>query len=219
MSIFIAIGFCFLYSLRIMDLDPRTLSAMEFYKIYLQIITPRPIAWVSTISPEGVRNLAPFSFSSGVGTNPPTHLFCPTNNGNGLKKDTLCNVEATGEYVVGVVPYAARDVMNRTSGDYPPGMDEFMVAGATPVPASQVQPALIKEAPINMECRVLKMLNLGVGPHGSNIVIGEILLIHVDDRVMRGDQIDVSLVDTIGRMAGAEYCRTTERFALPRPKI
>lgn len=202
-----------------MELDPRTLAPMEFYKLYLQIITPRPIAWVSTVSAEGLRNLAPFSFSSGVGTNPPVHLFCPTNKGDGSKKDTLRNVEATGEYVVGVVPYAVREPMNQTSGEYPPTVDEFAAVQLTPLPSTHVKPARIKESPINMECRVIDILHLGEGPHGSNIVIGEILYIHIDDRVMRDGQIDVSLVDTIGRMAGAEYCRTTERFALPRPKV
>ncbi|MBI2346948.1 MAG: flavin reductase family protein [Deltaproteobacteria bacterium] len=202
-----------------MELDPGSVDPTELYKLQIQIITPRPIAWVSTVSADGVRNLAPFSFSSGIGTHPPAHLFCPTNRGDGTKKDTLRNVEATGEYVVGVVPYAVREAMNQTSADYPPGVDEFVKAGLTPVPSLKVKPPRIKESPINMECRVLKILHLGEGPHGSNVVIGEILHIHIDNAILRNGKIDPDLVDTIGRMSGPEYCRTTERFEMLRPKM
>lgn len=202
-----------------MELDPRGMPPEELYKLQIQIITPRPIAWVSTIAADGVCNLAPFSFSSGVGTHPPTHLFCPTNRGDGTKKDTLRNVEATGEYVVGVVPYAVREAMNQTSADYPPGVDEFAKAGLTPVPSAKVKPPRIKESPITMECRVLKILHLGAGPHGSNVVIGEILHIAIDDALLRDGKIDPSRVDMIGRMGGPSYCRTTDRFEMPRPRI
>lgn len=200
-----------------MDCLTQDLSRHELHQWLLSIITPRPIAWVSTVSAAGVPNLAPFSFSSGVGTNPPTHLFCPANHRDGSKKDTLQNIEATGEYVVNIVPYALREAMNITAGEYDHGISEFPEAGLTAMPSRVVRPPRVQESPIHLECARLQIHHVGEGPGGANVVIGKILAIHVDDGVLRDGRIAADLVDSIARMGGAEYCRTTDRFDLPPP--
>lgn len=201
-----------------MELDPKKMPAVQFYRFLISVITPRPIAWVSTLSDGGVPNLAPFSFSTGISTNPPSHLFCPVNHADGRKKDTLVNCETTGEYVVGVVPYAQREAMNQTSADLPAEVNEFAHAKLTPVPSRVVKPPCIAESPVNMECRVLQIVHLAEGASAGNVVIGEILRVHVNDAILREGLADPALLDTIGRLGGTHYCRTTERFTLARPK-
>lgn len=200
-----------------MEILAQTTPASEFYKYLINIITPRPIAWVSTISKVGVPNLAPFSFSSGVTSHPPTHLFCPANHSDGRKKDTLINIEETGEYVCNVVPYALRMPMIASSEEFLPEVNEFEKAGITPLASHLVQAPRVKESPVAMECKVIQVIPIGSGPNAGNIVVGEILALHIDDAVMKNGKIDPDLVDTIGRMGGADYCRTTERFTLVRP--
>lgn len=200
-----------------MEILAQTTPASEFYKYLINIITPRPIAWVSTISKTGVPNLAPFSFSSGVTSHPPTHLFCPANHSDGRKKDTLINIEETGEYVCNVVPYVLRMPMIASSEEFLPEVNEFEKAGITPIASRLVQPPRVKESPVAMECKVIQVIPIGTGPNAGNIVVGEILALHIDDAVMKNGKIDPDLVDTIGRMGGADYCRTTERFTLRRP--
>ena len=203
-----------------MLVDPAAVSLRDFYRLMISSITPRPIAWVSSISPHGIPNLAPFSFFNGVGANPPTILFCPSNNRHGEKKDTLVNVEKTPEFVVNVVPFALAKPMNETSADLPYEVNEFETAHVTPEPSVKVKPPRVKDAPIQMECVVHQILNLGAGPIGGNIVIGRIVLMHISDAVLGADgQIDEQKLDTIGRMGGAMYSRTTERFELPRPGL
>lgn len=200
-----------------MEILAQTTPASEFYKYLINIITPRPIAWVSTISKTGVPNLAPFSFSSGVTSHPPTHLFCPANHSDGRKKDTLINIEDTGEYVCNVVPYALRLPMVASSEEFPPEVSEFAEAGVTAAPSRLVKPPRVKESPVAMECKVMKVVPIGTGPNAGNIVVGEIVALHIDDAVMKNGKIDPALLDTIGRLGGADYCRTTERFTLVRP--
>ncbi len=200
-----------------MDLDPRTTRPLDLYRVLLHLIGPRPIAWISTISAAGVPNLAPFSFSSGVSTNPPAHLFCPANHADGRKKDTLVNVEATREYVCSVVPFSLRDAMNVTSADLPPDMNEFSQAHLTPVPSRIVTPAHVAESPASFECRVLQIIHLADGPLAGNVVIGEIVAVHIDDALLKNGTIDPTALDLIGRMGGTDYCRTTEKFSLARP--
>lgn len=200
-----------------MEILAQSTPASEFYKYLITIITPRPIAWVSTISKAGVPNLAPFSFSSGVTSHPPTHLFCPANHSDGRKKDTLINIEETGEYVCNVVPYALRTPMIASSEEFSPDVNEFEKAGITPVTSRLVKPPRVKESPVAMECKVIQVIPIGTGPNAGNIVVGEILALHVDDAVIKNGKIDPDLMDTIGRMGGADYCRTTERFTLHRP--
>lgn len=201
-----------------MELIASKIPAGDFYKYLIQVITPRPIAWISTLSKTGIANLAPFSFSSGVASHPPSHLFCPANHSDGSKKDTLINIEDTGEYVCNVVPYSLCDAMVASSAELPPEVNEFTEAGVTAAPSRLVKPARVKESPVALECRLLKIISLAEGPSAGNIVVGEIVAIHIDDAVMKNGKVDSSLVDTIGRLGGADYCRTTDRFSIVRPR-
>lgn len=201
-----------------MELIASQIPAGDFYKYLIQVVTPRPIAWISTLSISGVPNLAPFSFSSGVSANPPSHLFCPANHSDGRKKDTLVNIEETGEYVCCVVPYSLRDPMVVSSADFPPEVSEFQEAGVTATPSRLVKPARVTESPVALECKVNRIIHLAEGPGAGNIVVGEIVAIHIDDAVMKNGKVDAALLDTIGRLGGADYCRTTERFTITRPR-
>jgi flavin reductase (DIM6/NTAB) family NADH-FMN oxidoreductase RutF len=202
-----------------MIIDPATTSARDVYRHMISCITPRPIAWVSTISPNGIPNLAPFSFFNGIGANPPTLLFCPVNHRDGSKKDTLRNIEITPEFVVNVVPYSLRVEMNDTSAELPYEQNEFEFAKITPAPAAKVKAPRVKEAPIHFECVVHQIVKVGEGALGANVVIGRIVLLEISDAVLDSTgHADPAKLDTIGRMGGSWYSRTTDRFELPRPQ-
>jgi flavin reductase (DIM6/NTAB) family NADH-FMN oxidoreductase RutF len=199
-------------------LDPAVHRAADVYRLMISLITPRPIGWVSTLSPSGIANLAPFSFFNGVAANPPTVVFSAVNRRDGSKKDTVLNVEATGEFVVNVASYDLREPMNATSADLPYEVSELEACGLTPLASERVKPARVKEARAHFECAVHQIVRVGEGPLASNLVIGRILLIHVDDAVLDPTgAADPRALDTIGRIGGEGYARTTDLFYLPRP--
>jgi flavin reductase (DIM6/NTAB) family NADH-FMN oxidoreductase RutF len=201
-----------------MLIEPEKVTPRDVYRVMISCITPRPIAWVSTISPRGIPNLAPFSFFNGIGANPPTVLFCPVNRRDGSKKDTLINVEATKEFVVNIVPYALARPMNETSAEVPYEVNEFELAHLATAPSMKIKPPRVKDAPVHMECVLHQIVNVGEGALGANVVIGRILCIEVNDSVLdEKGQIDPQKLDTIGRMGGHLYSRTTDRFELTRP--
>jgi flavin reductase (DIM6/NTAB) family NADH-FMN oxidoreductase RutF len=201
-----------------MIIDPAATPAREFYKYMISVITPRPIAWVSTLSPRGITNLAPYSFFNGVGANPPSIVFCPVNRRDGSKKDTLVNIEATKEFVVNVVPYALAGPMNDSSAEVPYEDSEFTLTGLTPSPSMKIKAPRVKEAPVHMECVLHQVVSVGEGALGANIVIGRIVWMDVADEILNAQkEVDPAKLDTIGRMGGMLYSRTTERFELPRP--
>jgi flavin reductase (DIM6/NTAB) family NADH-FMN oxidoreductase RutF len=202
-----------------MIIDPQHTHVREIYRHMVAFITPRPIAWVSTINRDGQTNLAPFSYFNGVCPNPPTILFCPTNTREGKKKDTLRNIEATREFVVNVVSDAVREKMNATSEEFPPEISEFAACGLASVPSVKVKPPRVKESLVNLECVLHDIVRIGEGPLSGNIVIGRIVLIQADDSVLDDSgQIDPAKLDTIGRMGGITYTRTRERFEMERPE-
>lgn len=202
-----------------MLLDFETLPPREAYAWMINAITPRPIAWVSTLSDEGRANLAPFSFFQGVCSNPPTLMFVPTNNRDGGKKDTLRNIEATKEFVVNVVPHVLGDKMNATAAPLPHGESEFVHAGIAPEPSTKVKPPRVADAPVAFECRLDRIVEIGSGAGAGNIVLGRIVAMHVNDKMLNADgQLDAEKLDLIGRMGGDFYTRTRELFTLTRPK-
>src|SRR5579872_6511060 len=144
-----------------MLIEPDKSTPRDVYRVMISCITPRPIAWVSTISPKGIPNLAPFSFFNGVGANPPTVMFCPVNRRDGSKKDTLINIEATREFVVNMVPFSLARQMNDTSADLPYEVNEFETAGLVAAPALKVKPPRVNEAPIFLECVLHQIVNVG----------------------------------------------------------
>ncbi len=204
-----------------MKVDPGAISSDAAYAWMASTILPRPIAWVSTLNEDGSANLAPFSFFTGVGSKPPTCLFCVSRKSKieiGDKKDTWANVERTGEYVIHVVPDALAQAMNATSKEYPHGFDEFGAAGVTKAPSERVAPPRVLEAPVAMECRLHQIIEVGAPGAGTAVIIGEILLWHVLDELVVGGRLDAARLDAVGRMGGPSYARTRDRFDMPRPK-
>lgn len=198
-----------------MDFDPAKLSTSNAYALMIRAITPRPIAWVSTMSPNGVPNLAPFSYFAGVGSNPPTLMVSIANRHNGDKKDTLRNIEATGEFVVNIVSMALAQSMVRSADELPYEESEFLHAGLETSPSRLVRPLRVAAAPIHLECRPLEIVRIGSGPSAGNAVFGQIIWFHVADEVLNAEhKIDPEKVDSIGRLGGLSYCRTNERFDL-----
>lgn len=202
-----------------MQFSPSDVRPAVFYQRMIHAIVPRPIAWVSTISSEGISNVAPFSYFTGVGSRPPSLLFCPANGRDGQPKDTLRNIQATGEFVVNVVSGAVAEAMNQSAGSYPPAESEFDACGLTEAASTCVNAPRVAESPVQFECEKLQIISLGEGPGGANIVIGRVVQMHIDDRVVGAkDLIDPDLLDAVGRMGGLSYCRTADRFDLPRPE-
>jgi flavin reductase (DIM6/NTAB) family NADH-FMN oxidoreductase RutF len=196
---------------------PESTSPRDFYRHMIAAITPRPIAWVSTLSPRGVANLAPYSFFNGVSANPPALMFAAANRRDGSRKDSLVNAEATGEFVVNIVSHALAVPMNASSADLPYETDEFEVTGLAKSPSTLVKPPRVADALVAFECRLHQIVRLGEGPLAGNIAIGLILAMHIGDSVLTDGGIDPDKLDTIGRMGGAAYCTTRSRFDLDRP--
>lgn len=201
-----------------MNIDPETLATRDRYRLMIATILPRPIAWVSTVSPEGLPNLAPFSFFTGIAANPMSLCFAPVNDRNGKKKDTLINVEATKQFVVNIVDEATAVKMNQTSAPYPYGVSEFEKAGLTPAPSVAVKPPRVAESPVSYECELIQIVRLGEGALAGNLVIGKVVRFHCDDRIYNAGAIRHQDLKTIGRMEGSWYARTTDAFELPRPE-
>ena len=202
-----------------MIVDPGETAAANVYKLMVGVIVPRPIAFVSTLSPAGVRNLAPFSFFTGISANPPVVCFSPMIRGSdGTKKDTLRNIEETGEFVVNVVSEDIAAKMNLCAPEYPPEVDEFETSGLTAIPSDLVQPPRVGESRINMECRLYQIVHVSPKPLGGSLVMGEVLRFHIADALFSDFKIDPDGLHAIGRMGGPTYVRTTDRFDMPRPK-
>ena len=201
-----------------MQLDFSKLPVPEAYGWMTTTITPRPIAWVSTISAEGKTNLAPFSFFQGVTSNPPTLMFVPVNKRDGSKKDTMRNIEQVPEFVVNIASYALAEKMNATAALLPYGESEFEKFGIASAPGTRVRPPRVAAAPVAFECSLHSIVHIGEGPLAANVIFGSILFAHVDDAIIGADgKADPARLDTIGRLGGELYSRTTERFAIKRP--
>lgn len=202
-----------------MNLDPQSLPIRERYQLLISTILPRPIAWVSTVSPEGAPNLAPFSFFTGIAANPLSLCFAPVNDRTGRRKDTLVNVEATRQFVVNLAGEHVAGPMNQSSAAYPYGVSEFEKAGVTPVPSLKVKPPRVKESLVSMECELIQVVTLAEGPLGGNLVIGRVLHFHCEDSVWNGGKIRHQDLKNIGRMEGSWYTRTQDAFEMPRPEL
>lgn len=185
----------------------------------VNVVTPRPIALVSTISNEGAPNLAPFSYFQLGGTSPPSLMISPTLSPEGTEKDTLVNVTATAEFVVNIVTREMAEEMNITSTRIGPTESEWMLSCFSPIPSDMVGPARVAESPVHLECKVFTIVRHGEGPSASNYVIGEVVKFHVDEAALDGQKILAERLHTVGRLGGDNYIDTgvPERFRLARP--
>lgn len=193
------------------------MAPRDAYGWLVSLIVPRPIAWVSSQSETGTTNLAPFSFFNGVTARPPTLMFVPVTKFDGTPKDTLRNVEATGEFVVNLVSSALSEVMTATSAALPYDESEFDRFDIEAAPSERVKPPRVAAAPISFECQLETITRLGDAPGIANVVFGRILCAHISDTVLDGEgRIDPAKLDLIGRMGGDDYCRTNDQFTFER---
>lgn len=184
------------------------------------IVAPRPIAWVSSMDTEGVLNLAPYSFFNAVSDEPPMIVFAP--NGprpGGGAKDTLSNIEQTNEFVVNLCSYALRDAMNASAAHVDPAVDEFELAGLTPAPSVHVKTPRVKEAPASLECRFITRLRLpSTNPkRENNVVIGEVVGVHIDDAIIQDGMVDVAAYHPLSRLGYMDYAAVDSTFEMLRP--
>ena len=203
-----------------MTVNPALARPADLYKLMIGSIVPRPIAFVSTLSATGILNLAPFSFFTAISANPPVICFAPmVRTGENARKDTLRNIEETGEFVVNVVSEDFAAQMNVCSTEFPPEVDEFAASGLTPLPSAIVKPPRVAESRVQMECRLFRIVEVSNKPLGGSLVLGEVLRFHVSDEIVENFRIDPGKLCAIGRMGGPTYTRTGDRFDMERPKL
>lgn len=203
-----------------MDVRPDELPYREFYRILLGAVGPRPIAWVSTLSKGGRPNLAPFSFFNVLSGKPPLLGFSPALRqveAGSVPKDTLRNIRETGEFVVNIVTFENAEAMNLTSGEYGPEVDEFERAKLNYRASQVVRAPQVAESPVSFECKLWRILDFGTEAPSGSLVIGEIVSVHMEERVLKEGRLDPQTLDLVGRMGGIQYSRTTQRFELVRP--
>lgn len=200
-----------------MQFDPLEIDQKAIYKLLTGAVIPRPIGWISTLSEDGIPNLAPFSFFNAIGDDPPHVMFSTTRNNNS-NKDTLNNVLATKEFVVNMVTESTVERMNMTSQMVEPHIDEFELAGLTPIPSLKIKPSRVKESPITMECELVHHYSLENHKYGgATIIIGKIVMFHIDESVLLDDfKINMEKYRPVARLAGSNYAKLGEIFSIKR---
>lgn len=202
------------------EIDCAALQPREVYQLMTRMIAPRPIAFVSTLDADGRGNLAPFSYFAIGGSNPPSLVFCPILNRESAKKDTLLNIEETGEYVINVATLELAQQLNQSSYTYARGIDEFDQVGLTRAPSVKVAPPRVAESPINLEMRLFTIVRHGSGPLASNYIIGELVYIHLRDEILTDGLPDNRKLQHLARL-GEDYFTAVSPAALlsiPRPQ-
>jgi flavin reductase (DIM6/NTAB) family NADH-FMN oxidoreductase RutF len=192
------------------------LSPADCYKLTTGLVVPRPIGWIGTYGPDGVANLAPYSFFQAVATNPPVLVFS-TGMNEGHAKDSLANVRSSGVFTANLVDHDLSVAMNETAAEVDPSVDEFGLAGLTAKDFGTVAAPGVAEAKAVLECRVVNEIVLGREPLTHAVTFGEVVAFHIDDRVLDGTRIDPVALDALGRLAGTNYASTRDIFSLDRP--
>jgi flavin reductase (DIM6/NTAB) family NADH-FMN oxidoreductase RutF len=204
-----------------LTLDPKELPIPKLHHYLLGSIGPRPIAFASTVDAEGNRNLAPFSFFNVFSANPPILIFSPARSGRtNTTKNTHDNVKEVAEVVINVVNYDMVHQMSLASSPFEAGVDEFVKAGFTPIASDTIRPFRVKESPVQIECKVLEVKELGENGGAGNLVICEVQKIHIDERVLDENQmVDQQKIDLVSRMGGNWYCRANgaSMFEVDKP--
>jgi flavin reductase (DIM6/NTAB) family NADH-FMN oxidoreductase RutF len=201
--------------------DPQALPLPELQGLLQGIVAPRPIAFVSTVDREGRVNLSPFSFFNLFGLNPPVVVFSPSRRGrDATTKHTLENLYEVPEATVSLVDHALVEQVSLASTEYDKGVNEFVKAGLTEVPSERVAPPRVEGAPASLECKVTRIIPLGSGPGAGNLVVCEVLLIHLrPDLLDERGQVDPHRADLVARLGGNWYCRATGQalFEVAKP--
>ena len=204
-----------------MIIDPKEISVSKMHGLLLGAVAPRPIAFASTIDREGNVNLSPFSFFNCFGANPPILIFSPARRGrDNTVKHSYENVHEVPEVVINIVTYSMVQQASLASTEYPKGVNEFVKAGFTEVPSTKVAPPRVGESPVAMECKVLQIIPTGDQGAAGNLVICEVLLMHLKDEILDAEgKIDPFKLDAVARMGGNWYCRAQgdALFTVPKP--
>jgi flavin reductase (DIM6/NTAB) family NADH-FMN oxidoreductase RutF len=204
-----------------LSIDPKSLPIPELHGHLLGAIGPRPIAFASTIDKNGNHNLAPFSFFNVFSANPPILIFSPARSGRtNTTKDSYNNVKEVAECVINVVTYDMVHQMSLASSPYAPGVDEFIKTGFTPLESETVKPLRVAESPVQFECKVIEVKELGQGGGAGNLIICEITRIHIDEQILDANgKIDQLKIDLVSRMGGNWYCRADKNsmFEVQKP--
>ncbi|MBY0432813.1 MAG: flavin reductase family protein [Cyclobacteriaceae bacterium] len=205
----------------ILTIDPKEIPAPKMHSYLLSAVVPRPIAFASTIDKEGKVNLSPFSFFNCFSSNPPIVVFSPSRKGrDNTTKHTYENVKEVPEVVINIVSHAMVEQASLSSCEFPKGVNEFVKAGFTELPSVRVKPPRVKESPVSMECKVNQVIELGANGGAGNLVICEVLLMHIQDRVLDAQgKIDPLKLDAVARMGGDQYLRMSADtiFSVPKP--
>ncbi len=203
------------------EINPNTLSNQELSRILQNGIAPRPIALASTVDELGNPNLSPFSFYNAFGINPTTLIFSPARRGrDNTTKDTLENLKVHGEVVINAVSYDMVQQVSLSSTEYAKGVNEFDKSGLTPVASKMIKPFRVKESPLQFECKVREIVETSGKAGSANLVICEIVCIHVSQHVLdEQGNINVDKIDLVGRLGGDYYVRTSgdAKFIVPKP--
>lgn len=183
------------------------------------IVVPRPIGWISSLSNEGAANLAPYSYFNAFAENPHYVAFGSGNSRAGGRKDSISNIEATGEFVFNLAIWDLREAMNATSAHLPHGVDEFDVANLTKAPSKMVKVPRVGESPVALECKWFKTIGLpgNDGVAHDHMVIGRVVGIHIDDRFIENGRVNTAAMKPIARLGYAEYATVTEAWRMRRP--
>ncbi len=204
-----------------LQIDPNEYDSQKLFRILQGGIAPRPIAFASTIDKNGNHNLAPFSFYNIFGINPTTLVFSPSRRGrDNTTKHTLDNLNEVPEVVINVVTYDMVQQTSLASTEYEKGVDEFIKSGLTPLDSKIIKPRRVAESPIQFECKVREIIETSGKPGSGNLVICEIVYIHVDEKIFdENGEIDPDKLDLVGRMGGDYYVRTSgnSKFIVPKP--
>jgi len=198
-------------------IDPKETATRDMHQFLLGSVSPRPIAFVSTIDEDGNHNLAPYSFFNAFSSNPPLLVFSSNRRvRDNTTKDTLANVMATKEAVINVVSHTIVKNMTLTSVEFPTGVSEFTKAGLTPVDSEMVTPPRVKESPVNMECKVKDIITLGTEGGAGHLIICEVVLMHINEEVIDDrNRIDPHKIDLMGRMGRSFYVRASGENVYP----
>ena len=197
-----------------MDIDPAALPARDAYRLMISCVAPRPIAFVTTLGRDGRSNLAPFSFFNGVSSDPPVVSIAVSTKRDGSKKDTWANIEETGEYVINVVTPELMDAVIVGARELPRGVSELELSKEPTLPSARVKPPRLARSPVSLECQLLKILEV----EETALILGRVLLYHVQDKVYRDGRVDPRLAVFVGRMGDDLYCRATDLFERKREK-
>ena len=202
-----------------MQIEISKIPVTEAYQWMVSLVAPRPSAWVTTLSASGVINLAPFSFFNVFGANPPVVVFSPTLKRDSTKKDTLINIERHGEYVIHASTEGDIDAINASSASLPPELSEVEYVGKRTLPSVLVKVPRLADAPFALECKLRQIVPVGNGPISSNLIIGDVVMMHIDPVILGKDgKVDPRRLRSVARLGGEHWCRSTDLFQMERPQ-